>query len=181
MDSRKRFKSNISDEYVRKMFDKSHRKRKQNLKVATDDSPLSNSSTIMSIPSKLLVTNKLAQTSRKRSIAKPENWLPPKESITPSRSDVMKVEKDNITKKLKEQQGWRRAARSLNVAINKPKSALVHRPIIPDEDDDDNFSRRSDLPTTDQGYIVRKNHSKEFLDSFFKKASLIKAEMARKC
>lgn len=180
MDSRKRFKSEISDKYVKEMFDKGRRKRKQKAIVESDKPSIKS---VTSVPSSYLASHKQSLVPRKRDIAKPENWVMPKES-KPSRSEILKAEKDNIKSRLNEEQSWRRAAKNLNMAINEPQSSSSCRPYIPDEHDDgDKSSPRSNQPDRDSTRLVRKNHSKEFLQTFFKRASLIAAEkeVTRKC
>lgn len=172
MESRKRFKADISDKYIQAMFDKSRRKRKQRT-IVNSDPKVPTTSVIQSIPSEMLVQSKIPP--RKRDIAKPENWIVSHEN-KPSRSEVFKAEKCNINIMVKNQQGWRLSAKKLESALSKSQSNPTCRPFVPDEENGDDFSGPSSHPSKNSAQIVRKNHSREFLQSFFKRASLISAE-----
>lgn len=180
MESRKRFKADISDKYIQAMFDKSRRKRKQRTIVNSDSKAKATTNTVTSIPSDMLVQFKVPP--RQRDIAKPENWIVSHEN-KPSRSEVLKAEKDRISDFVKNQQGWSNAARNVKVATSKPQSNPTRRPLVPDEENDDEFFGQTSNPVKNSIQIVRKNHSREFLQSFFKRASLVSAkkEVTSKC
>lgn len=151
MDSVPRFKTQISNKYVQEMFAKRHPKRRLKQITRNESKVLS----VTSIPSEMLPKLKSPAFSPKE-YKKPENWIKTQQTVKLSREEVYREEKKSIARKLDGQQGWSRAARSLNTAIKSPAN--------------------KNNPLDDTSEVDRRVNSKEFLQTFFKMASSIAAE-----
>lgn len=161
MESRRRFKAEISNKYVQKMFSRKTKILKQANPTTVEPGP----STVTSIPTEMLPQRKPLP--RSEDYYNPQRWIKPEKAPTLSREEVFKIEKDTIKGKLPLQHGWSRAARSLSTAMEPPKKSHIRN--LPDDDYDadehlGNQGNRSDA------IIERKNMSKEFLESFFERA-----------
>lgn len=175
---RRKFKADISDKYIKGVMAKGIKKHKSMSSVprrSTLDPIIINSEPdVTKTISFNSIPKKTSDEHRERDIAKPEHWFEPNKVERPSREEVFEVERDSITKKLKYDKGWRRAAGQLETAISAAKSTTPRGPIIPGENDDDDFNFRPKRPSGDtNSVIIRKNHSREFLDKFFKMADVL--------
>lgn len=168
MDSRRKFKADISNKIVQKRFAKKPSMAKQADATTSVESKPSNK-TVTSIPADMLPKLKTPLRAEKEH-SNSELWAKPDKGPALSREEVLKVEKASIKEKLVYQRDWSRAARSLSTAMDQPKkSSYISDPF--DDDEDDNRGNRRHRP--DQNCIERKNLSKEFLQSFFETAKSV--------
>lgn len=159
MESRRKFKAEISNKYVQEMF-----ARKPNMSKQATVEPGPSKKTVTSIPSEMLPKPKVLP--RSEEYNNPELWVKPEKAPTLSREQVLRLEKDAIKGRLPSQQGWSRAARSLSTAIEPSKKAHIRN--LTDDDDDDDCLRNQ--RNRSKAIVERKNMSREFLESFFEKA-----------
>lgn len=164
MESRKRFRAEVSQEVIKKMFVKRRPAKEEKSTVESGTSE----NTVTSIPVEMLPKFKSIPSKKREYITKTE-------APALSRAEVFNIERQNIKEKLDMQIKWSRAHKSLNSAF-KPKQELIHAPVSPD-DEEDTFGgscNPSDIPRK------RENRSKEFLQSFFKEAKSLKNEFESK-
>lgn len=160
----KKFKPDITEKSLENFLSRGI-KRKRTATVTTDERPINTN--IFSIPTHLLPTKGLKPRVRKANL-KPENWIMSKQEPKLSRTEVLEKEKLNIEKTLSVCQNWSRAARSLKSAIKPNDKGPLSLCVEDVEDRGD-----SSAATSRQ---ERKNLSKEFLETFFKKAQEISKE-----
>lgn len=163
---RKKFRADITDKSIENSLSKgSKRKRKE----ANTEKRSANIS-VLSIPSQLLVDKINLKPRVRKPNVKPENWIKNQEEPKLSRAEVLKKERLNIEKSLDLCQNWSRAARSLSCAI-KPNANQPLSLCIEDVEDREGLAPDGHLPRQE-----RKNLSKEFLETFFKRADEILTE-----
>lgn len=131
MESRRKFKSDISNSYVQMLLEKKKRKFGGRVKRSSllDDSNLANEvklggssqTTIFEVPSALLPKRRhIQERKERREYEKPEHWITPKEELPASKEDVLKREKDNIAKRVSISQSWSRSVRILAIVNRHP-------------------------------------------------------------
>lgn len=176
MNSRKRFKADISTQYAQDIV----KRRLPNFKfkqvprededkdIADPQQPVI--STIRYLPPEMLPQKKPKE--RNREYDKPEHWVVPEKPPKPSRDEVFKVERDNIAKRIKQQRCWSRAANQLDKAMTELQPSEAQ--------DRDEVIDRVVLDCGPQNLTnvskKRKNYSREFLQTFFNKARTLSAE-----
>lgn len=167
MDSRRKFKSDISNKIVQRRFAKKPSMAKQaDTTTSVESRPINK--TITSIPADMLPKLKKPPQAEKEH-SNSELWAKPDKAPALSRKEVLKVEEASIREKLVYQRNWSHAARSLSTAMDQPKkSSYISDPF--DDEDDDRGNRRH---RPDQDCIERKNLSREFLQSFFETAKSV--------
>lgn len=179
---RKRFRSDISNSHVKEMFSKNNKpkQKRDGKRMKIDDDDSSKPVAIQHIPSEMLAKAKKPIAKIEREYSKPEHWAKPEQEVKKlSRNQVFETERVNIKNSLADQQAWSRAARTLTTAMN-PKQAPTH-PIVPDTEEDDPLNQPATSTSRDPVQTVHKNHSRKFLQDFFKMAnSIAESEMDRK-
>lgn len=160
MSSRKRFKADINETSMKALFARKYQKCKQIDIIERE--PVVKS--VQAIPSELLPGAKETRQRDRAAYMKPENWIDDSKKPKLTKKEVLERERININKTLDECQSWSRAARSLSCAI-KPVQKAVSLCIEDVEDRDG----RTKIGNTQ----VRKNMSREFLETFFKEAESI--------
>lgn len=178
--SRKRFRADISDVYIKSMFNSSRRAKRPNLGapengcslVVDPSSEAPSIKSITAIPVEMLPkTRAIIKQRLQKELVHPDHWAGLQRAAKKSREEVFQAEKDSIEKQLNQQQVWSRAA----LALSSAKRPLPKVGILEEE-----LGRQMDGPVTTKGNAAsletRGNSSKEFLQLFFKTATNLAAE-----
>lgn len=157
MNSRKRFRAEINNDYAQLVSSKKLRRFTTKNKLKTIDSNETHDSNpsiklVTHIPNELIPKfRQVAKDIEPKNYSKPENWVQPEQAVVTSREEVIKAERDGVVKAVNTRLDYSRAARSLKIAS------------------DPNLSK-AEQARTDQEVPMRNTH----IDRSGKKVSLLK-------